>query len=102
MWNVYRGDPLDIQLECLDEDEVAVDLTGYTVGVNLVWGDDEDERLELVPEVTEATGAVIASVTALEIDDLPLGKKTIVFLLLTPSGGNQYTTQVGRITVRDA
>jgi hypothetical protein len=103
MWTVFRGDPLSLQLECLDEAEDAVDLTDYSTGVNLVWGDDDDERLELDDlEVIDAEGSIVASVTADEVEDLPLGKKTRVYLVLTPPDEDQYTTLLGRVTVRDA
>jgi hypothetical protein len=89
-------------LECLNEAEVAIDLTGYSVAINVVWGDDEDERIELTPEVTALTGEVIGSLTADQIELLPDAKKTKVFLVLTPPSANPYTTPLGRITVRDA
>ena len=103
MWNVYRGDPLPIALECLDESDDPVDLTDYTVGLNLVWGDDDDERLEYEQgdlTITAADGLIELEIDADTVEDsLPLGKKTQVFLLLTAPGSTQLTNPIGKITV---
>jgi hypothetical protein len=107
MWNVFQGDPILIDFECLDDDEVAVDLTDYAVGLNLVWGDDDDEREEYATSdltIVEASGTVSLTIPWVTWEDfpLPLGKKTRVYLTLEPSGEDQFTTLLGRITVRDA
>lgn len=105
VWNIFQGDPLTIRIECLDDDEAIVDITDYDVGINLVWGTDDDERLEFVTgdmTITSTEGYVECPVTATQIENLPLGARTDVFLILDPPDDDQYTALLGKIKVRDA
>lgn len=107
MWNVFHGDPLTIDFDCLDDNEDPITGLGdYSINVNLVWGDDDDERLEY--ETSDLTiDTVNANITVtVPADDietsLPLGKKTRVFCQLTPPSEDAFTTFMGWITVRHA
>lgn len=109
--DVYRGDTLPISLECKTDAGVAFDLTGYTIKIKVSWsetkmpGGDPDKEYELTESsltINRVAGTIAGELTPVQTDELPLGRQTKMFLILTDSGGDPKTIRIGRIKVDDA
>lgn len=107
--DVYRGDTLPISLECKDAAGAAFDLTGYTVAVKVSWderkriGDDETDHEYTLTEssltINRTVGTIAGELTSAQTKQLPLDRRTKLFLILTDAGGDIKTIRIGRIKV---
>lgn len=71
---IYRGDNVYMELEIVDSDEEAVDITGCTLTSQIRRDfDNEDILLRLHPTIIDATTGLIEVVSVDDTSDLDFG-----------------------------